>query len=124
MSPLTTKAQSLKFEFKIPWSTARRPKKPRKAQEGHLEEEKPQKPTTGKKSGKAKWNGKKELEKAQKSKKSSKSTQKLKRAKKAQKQHKRSKSTLPLKSTLPNTLNASSPPLDSHLSCFFSQPPS
>jgi hypothetical protein len=26
MSPLTTKAQSLKFESKTPWSTARRPK--------------------------------------------------------------------------------------------------
>ncbi len=38
MSPLTTKAQSLKFESKIPWSTARRLKKPRKAREGHLEE--------------------------------------------------------------------------------------
>jgi hypothetical protein len=82
---LTTKAQSLKFESKIPWSTARRPKKPRKAQEGHLEEGKPQKLTTGKKSGKAKQNGKEELGKAQKSKKSS-------------------KSTLPLKSTPPNTL--------------------
>jgi hypothetical protein len=44
------------------------------------------------KSGKAKQNGKKELRKAQKSKKSSKSTQKLK------------------VNTLPNTLNASSPP--------------
>jgi hypothetical protein len=86
MSSLTTKAQSLKFESKIPWSTARRPKKPRKAQEGHLEEGRPQKPTKGTKSGKAKQNGK-ELRKAQKSKKSSKSTQKLKRARKAQNQH-------------------------------------
>jgi hypothetical protein len=41
---------------------------------------------------------------------------------KAQKSKKNSKSTLPLKSTPPNTLNASPPPLDSHLSCFFSQP--
>jgi hypothetical protein len=48
------------------------------------------------KSGKAKQNGKEELEKAQKSKKSS-------------NQSKSSKSTLPLKSTPPNTLNASSP---------------
>jgi hypothetical protein len=78
MSPLTTKAQSLKFESKIPWSTARRPKKPRKAQEGHLEEEKLQKPVNDTKSGNAKQNGKKELRKAQKSKKSSKSTQKFK----------------------------------------------
>jgi hypothetical protein len=110
MSPLTTKAQSLKFESKIPRSTARRPKKPRKAQDGHLEEGKPQKPIKGKKSGKAKQNGKKELRKTQKSKKHSKSIQKLKRARKTQNQHKRSKSTLLLKSTPPNTLNASPPP--------------
>jgi hypothetical protein len=63
MSPLTTKTQSLKFESKTPWSAARRPKKPRKAQEGHLEEGNPQKPTTGKKSGKAKQNGKEEFRK-------------------------------------------------------------
>jgi hypothetical protein len=78
MSPLTTKAQSLKFGSKIQWSTARRPKKPRKTQEGHLEEGKPQKPTKDKKSDKAKQNGKEELGKAQKSKKSPNSTQKLK----------------------------------------------
>jgi hypothetical protein len=110
MSPLTTKAQSLKFESKTPWSTARRPKKPRKAQEGHLEEGKPQKPIKGTKSDKAKQNDKEEQRKAQKRKKSLKSTQKLKRAKKAQNEHKSSKSTLPLKSTPPNSLNASSPP--------------
>jgi hypothetical protein len=110
MSSLTTNAQSLKFESNAPWSTARRPIKPRKAQEGHLEEGRPQKPIKGTKSGKAKKNGKEELRRAQKSEKSSKSTQKLKRARKAQKQHKSSKSTLPLKSTPPNTLNASSPP--------------
>jgi hypothetical protein len=72
MSPLTTKAQSLKFESKTPWSTARRLKKSRKAQEDHLEEEKPQKLTNGTKSGKVKQNVKKELGEAQKSKKSSK----------------------------------------------------
>jgi hypothetical protein len=83
MSPLTIKAQSLKFESKIPWSTARRSKKPRKAQEGHLEDGKPQKPTEGTKYGKAKQNGKEELERAQMSKKNSKSTQKLKRVRKA-----------------------------------------
>jgi hypothetical protein len=110
MSPLTTKAHRLKFESKTPWSTARRPKKPRKAEEGLLEEGKPQKPTTGKKSGKTKQNGKKELKRAQRSKKRSKSAQKLKRTRKAQKLHKSSKSTLPLKSTPPNPLNASSPP--------------
>jgi hypothetical protein len=111
MSPLITKEQSLKFESKTPWSTAKRPKKLRKAQEGHLEDGKLQKPANGTKSGKAKQNGKKELGKAQKSKKSLNSSQKLKRARKAQKEHKSSKSTLPQKSTPPNTLNASSPPL-------------
>jgi hypothetical protein len=103
MSPLTTKAQSLKFEFKTPWRTDRRPKKPRKAQEGHLEEGKPQKLIKGMKSGKAKQNGKKELRRAQKGKKNSNSRQTLK-------MHKSSKSTFPLKSTPPNSLNASSPP--------------
>jgi hypothetical protein len=78
MSQLTTKAQSLKFESKTPWSRAGRLKKPRKDQEGHLEEGKPQKPANGLKSGKTKQNGKEELRKPQKSKKSSKSTQKLK----------------------------------------------
>jgi hypothetical protein len=69
----------LKFEFKIPWSTARRTKKQRKAQEGHQEEGKLQKPANGTKSGKTKQNDKKEL----------------RRARKAQNQHKSSKSTLP-----------------------------
>jgi hypothetical protein len=75
MSSLTTKAQSLKFESKTPWSTVRRPKKPRKAQEDHLEEGQPQKPTKGKKSGKAKQNGKKQSQKPTKGKKSSKAKQ-------------------------------------------------
>jgi hypothetical protein len=110
MSPLTTKAQSLKFKFKTPWSIARRPKKPRKAQEGLLEEGKSQKSTNDTKSGKVKQNGKQEQKKAQKRKKSLKSTQKLKRARKAQNEYKSSKSPLPLKSTPPNTLNTSSPP--------------
>jgi hypothetical protein len=74
MSPLTIKSQSLKFESKTPWSTARRPKKPRKAQKGHLEEGKLQKPVNGTKSGKVKQNGKKELRKTHTSKKGSKST--------------------------------------------------
>jgi hypothetical protein len=39
-----------------------------------------------------------------------KSKKKLKRARKAQNEHKSSKSTLPLKSTPPDTLNAISPP--------------
>jgi hypothetical protein len=70
------------FESKTPWSTGRRPKKPRKAQEGHLEEGKPQKSANGTKSGKTKQTGKEELEKAQPK-------------AKAQNQHKSSKSTLP-----------------------------
>jgi hypothetical protein len=67
--------KSTKFEVwnQDPMSTARRPKTPRKAQEGHLGEGKPQKPANGMKSGNAKQNGKEELRKAQKSKKSSKS---------------------------------------------------
>jgi hypothetical protein len=93
---IDNKVHSLKFESNIPWSTARRPKWPGKAQEGHLEEGKLQKPTKSMKSGKAKQNGKEELGKAQKSKKRSKSTQKLKRVRKAQKLYKRSKSTLHL----------------------------
>jgi hypothetical protein len=41
MNPLTTKAYSLKFESNTPLSKTRRPKKPREAQEGRIEEEKP-----------------------------------------------------------------------------------
>jgi hypothetical protein len=111
MSPLTTKTQSLKFKSKTPWSTARRPIKPRKAQEGHLEEGKPQKPANGTKSGKAKQNSNEELEKAYKSRRSSKLKQKLKI------------NTPPeINSPQPSQCKLSS--LDSHLSCFFSHPPS
>jgi hypothetical protein len=78
MSPSTTKAQSLKFKSKTPLSTARRPKKPRKAQEGHLEEWKSQKPANGTKSGKAKQNSKEELGKAQEEQENLKPRQKLK----------------------------------------------
>jgi hypothetical protein len=57
MSPLTTKAQSLKFESKTPLSTARGPKKSRNAQEGNLEEEKPAKVNKRqeKRQSQAKW---------------------------------------------------------------------
>jgi hypothetical protein len=55
----------LKCESKTPLSTARRPKKVRKAQEGHLEEGKSQKPTKNMKSGNAKQNGNEELREAQ-----------------------------------------------------------
>jgi hypothetical protein len=75
-------------------------KKPKKVQECHLEEGKPQKPT----------NGKKKQQNNEKSKKSSKPKENL-------------KINTPLKSTPHNTLNASSPSLNSHLSCFFSHPP-
>jgi hypothetical protein len=54
------------------------PKRQKKAQECHLEEGNPQKPTEGMKSGKTKQNGKEVLRKAQNSKKSTKSAQNLK----------------------------------------------
>jgi hypothetical protein len=88
------KEQSLKFKSKTPWSIARRSKKWRKAQEGHLEEEKATKPTNGMKIGKPR----------KRAKKSSKPRQ-IKQEKLKLKNLK-----LPLKSTPPNTLNASSPP--------------
>jgi hypothetical protein len=47
--PLDESIDNKSIKFKV-----RRPKKPRKAQEGHLEEGQPQKPTKGKKRGKAK----------------------------------------------------------------------
>jgi hypothetical protein len=91
MSSLTIKAQSLMFESKTPWSTARGPKKPRKAQEGHLEDGKPQKPRKGKKAAKPrKWQ---------------------RRAKKTSEEQEKLKPRQKLKiSTPPNTLDASTPP--------------
>jgi hypothetical protein len=77
------KTQILKFESKTPWSTVRRPKKPRKAQECQLEEGKTATPTKGIKSDKPR--------------------------KRAKKLSKSKNSTLRLKSTPPNTLNAWSP---------------
>jgi hypothetical protein len=87
MSPLTTKAQILKFESNILRSTARRYKKSRKTQEGHLEEGKPQKPTKGTKSGKAKKNGKKEQRKSQNQHRNSKEQENVKISTKSQNQH-------------------------------------
>jgi hypothetical protein len=55
------------------------------------------------KSGKAKQNGKEELEKLRRA-------RKVQTKANAQNQHKSSKSALHLKSTPPNTFNASSPP--------------
>jgi hypothetical protein len=59
-------------------------KSQRKAKEGHIEEGKNVKPTNGTKSGKPRQKGKEELRKGQ--------------------------NQTPLNRTLPNTLNASSPP--------------
>jgi hypothetical protein len=87
MSPLTIKAQSLKFESKTPWSTARRPKKLTKAQEGHLEKGKLQKPTKGTKSGKVKQNGKERAKKRSEEQEKLKPRQKLKISTKAQNQY-------------------------------------
>jgi hypothetical protein len=103
-SPNETKVKEKQNET-IPDSNSNRPKRPRKTQEGHLEEGKLQKPIKDKKSGKAKQKWQK------RAKKSSEEQEKLKLKPNAQNQHKRSKSILPLKSTPPNTLNASSPPL-------------
>jgi hypothetical protein len=72
--------------------------KPRKSQEGRLEEGKIARPTKGMKSIKPRQNGNEELRKAQKHIKNSQNSK-----------------------TPPNTLNASSP-LRETLSCFFSQP--
>jgi hypothetical protein len=85
MSTLITK--STKFEFRVQdaWSIARRPKSPRKAKEGHLEEGEATKSTSGTKGGKTK-------ERAKKSSKSNSSWNKLSLTK----------------------LNASSPLLDKH----------
>jgi hypothetical protein len=94
----------LKFESKTPWSTARRPKKPKKSLIRLSRRKKLQKPIKGKKSGKAKKNGKEELGKAQKSKKNSNPRQKLKISTKAQNQHS-------LWNQLPLTLSMQSLPL-------------
>jgi hypothetical protein len=69
MSPLTTKAQSLKFESKTSRSTAKKPKKLRKAEEDHLVEEKATRPTKDTKSDKPSQNDKEELRKSKKHKK-------------------------------------------------------
>jgi hypothetical protein len=49
----------LKFESKTSWSIARRPKKSRKGQEGHLEEREIATPIKGMKSGKPRKRAKK-----------------------------------------------------------------
>jgi hypothetical protein len=76
--PLDESIDNKKHKFEVliqdPMKHSQKNKKPRKAQEGHLEEGKPQKSIKGTKSGKVKQNGKEELRKAQKSMTSSKST--------------------------------------------------
>jgi phage protein D len=61
MSALNTKSTKFEFQIQDTWSTARRPKSQRKAEEGHLEEGKVAKLTNGMKRGKPK----KEQRKAQ-----------------------------------------------------------
>jgi hypothetical protein len=73
-SPLTTKAQSLKFESKTLWSTARRPK----SQEKLKMSSRRRKTAKANRRHKKRQNGKEELRKAQNSKKRSKPKQKLK----------------------------------------------
>jgi hypothetical protein len=114
MSPLTTKAQILKFESNILRSTARRYKKSRKTQEGHLEEGKPQKARKAAKVRKMARKSKENLKintETQKSKKMSKLAQKL-------------KINTPSEINSPKHSQCKLSPLDSHLSYFFSQPPS
>jgi phage protein D len=74
MSPLTKKGTKFEALIQDPMKYSWKTKSQQKAQEGHLEEGKPQKPTKGKKSGKI-----------------------TKRARKAENQSKSSKSTLPPK---------------------------
>jgi hypothetical protein len=71
---IDNKSTKVEVQIQDPMKHSYKTQKAKKAQESHLEEGKPQKPTQGKKSGKAKHNDKEELGKAQKSKKSSKST--------------------------------------------------
>jgi hypothetical protein len=92
MSPLTTKSTKFEVQIQNPMKHSRIPKKPRKAQEGHLEEGKAAIPTKGRKSGKPR----KRVRKSSKPKQTE--------------QEKLKNSKLPLKSTPPNTLNVSSPP--------------
>jgi hypothetical protein len=84
---IDNKGTKFKFQIQDPIKHNKETKKLRKAQEGHLEEGKPQKPTKGTKGRKI-----------------------MKKARKAQNQSKSSRSSLSLKLTPPNTLNANSPP--------------
>jgi hypothetical protein len=60
---------------------------PRKAQEGHLEEGKPQKPANGMKNGKARQNGKERAKKSSEEQEKLKPRQKHKISTKAQNEH-------------------------------------
>jgi hypothetical protein len=59
MSPMTTKGTKLEVRIEDPMKHSRKTKKPRKAQEGHLEEEKTTMPTKGTKNGKPRKRAKK-----------------------------------------------------------------
>jgi hypothetical protein len=83
------------LKSKTTWSKAGRPEKLIKAQEDHLEEGKTARPTKGMKNGEPRKIAKKSKEKLK---------TKAKRERKSQTQK------LPLKSTLPDTLNAIPPP--------------
>jgi hypothetical protein len=93
MSPLITKAQSLKFESK----THEAQLEDQKAKKSSRMPSRRRKTTKANKRHEKRQNDKEELRKAQKSKKRTKPKQKL-------------KINTPLKSTPPNTLNACSPP--------------
>jgi hypothetical protein len=116
MSPLTTKAQRLNFKSKTPWSTTRRPIKPRKVQEGHIKEgnrkiqQKARKAAKPSKMAKKSSEGLKRAGKTKNQHRSLKEQEKLNLKSNAQNQHKIPKSILPLKSTPPSTLNVTSPP--------------
>jgi hypothetical protein len=111
--------KSTKFEARI-----QDPKeKARKAEEGHLEEGKPQKPTKGTKSGKAKQNGKERAMKSSEEQENLKINTEAQKSKKSSKLAQKLKINTPLEINSPNTLNACSPPRKAHLSCFFSHLP-
>jgi hypothetical protein len=97
------KAQSLKFKYKIPWSIARRPKVNKSSK----------RPSRRRKSRETNKRHKNRLTKET-------SKEKLKQTQNEQEKLKLKNS--PLKSTLSNTLNASSPPYIDII-VFFSQPP-
>jgi hypothetical protein len=65
MSPLITKGTKFEVQIRDPMKHNQKTKSQQKAQEGHLEEGKTQRPTKVMKSGKAMQNGREDLRKAQ-----------------------------------------------------------